>query len=274
MTLDELISQAYAEDIPNGDLTTDNLNLKARPGDAQILAKEDLVLAGRDVFSKCIRHICPEAELRWQFKDGDLALNKQTLCWIKGDLLLLLKAERVALNFLGRLSGIATLTRCFVAETRDTNCKILDTRKTTPLLRDLEKAAVRAGGGVSHRRDLSQAVLVKENHLRAAGGMSNAIRAIRIHHDGKIEVECSNPQEVQEAVNLKVDRILLDNMDNELIRTSRERIPATIEVEASGNMNLQRISSVAKLGVDFISVGALTHSAPTADVSMIFEWSR
>lgn len=274
MTLSELITLAYAEDLPLGDVTTDNLSVKTQMGDAQVIAKEDLVLAGREVFSSCIRHICPDAQVRWQFKDGDLVLAKQTMCWIKADLIQLLKAERVALNFLGHLCGIATLTRCFVQETRDTGCKILDTRKTTPLLRELEKSAVRAGGGVSHRRSLSEAVLIKENHIRAVGGIAPAVRSIRAAFHGKIEVECSDLKEVQEAVNLRVDRILLDNMDNEMTARARESIPATIEVEASGNMTLERIKSVAELGVDFISVGALTHSAPTADISMLFEWRR
>lgn len=274
MNLSELITQAYAEDLPNGDLTTENLSLGKRIGDAQVIAKEDLVLAGREVFTKCILFICPEAEIRWQFEDGDFALEKQTLCWIKADLPLLLRAERVALNFLGHLSGIATLTRCFAQATRDTSCKILDTRKTTPLLRELEKAAVLAGGGTNHRRHLSDAILVKENHIRAMGGIGAAVRAIRKTYDGAIEVECTNLKEVSEAVNLAVERILLDNMNDDLIRQAREQIPATIEVEASGNMHLERISKVAHLGVDYISVGALTHSAPCADISMVFEWSQ
>ena len=274
MTLSELITLAYAEDLPLGDVTTENLNVKMQMGDAQVVAKEDLVLAGREVFTACILHICPEAQIRWQFENGAFVLAKQTICWIKCDLIQLLKAERVALNFLGRLSGIATLTRCFVQEARDTGCKILDTRKTTPLLRDLEKAAVGAGGGHSHRSNLSAAVLIKENHIRAVGGISPAVRAIRAAHQGTIEVECTNLKEVREAVNLRVDRILLDNMDNETIAKAREMIPATIEVEASGNMTLERIKSVAELGMDFISVGALTHSAPTADISMIFEWRK
>jgi nicotinate-nucleotide pyrophosphorylase (carboxylating) len=272
MNTSELIAQAFAEDIPNGDLTTDGLRLSERIGDARLVAKEDLVLSGREVFENCVHYVSPDAQLKWQFEDGAFILNQQTVCWIKSDLLLLLRAERVALNFLGHLSGIATLTRCYVQETRDTQCKILDTRKTMPLFRALEKQAVRDGGGTNHRRSLSEAVLIKENHIRASGGLSKAVRAIRSNYHGAIEVECSTISEVTTAVNEKVERILLDNMSNELIGEARKVIPAMIEVEASGNMNLSRIASVAGLGVDFISVGALTHSAPSADFSLLFEW--
>lgn len=272
MRLSELIAQAYAEDMPHGDLTTDNLGLGSRPGRAKLIAKEDLVLAGRHLFQDCVHHIDKEAELQWQFKDGDLVLNSQVVCWIKGDLLKLLKAERVALNFLGRLSGIATLTRCFVQETRGTKCKILDTRKTTPLLRAIEKQAVIAGGGTNHRMGLSDAILIKDNHIRAAGSVAAAIQAIRQRSSAPIEVECRTIDEVDIAVKERAARILLDNMSTEEMRQARARIPAFIQVEASGNMTVKRIREVAELGVDFISVGALTHSAPCADVSLMFEW--
>lgn len=268
----ELIAQAYAEDMPFGDLTTDSLGLGQKKGRAKLLAKEDLVLSGRQLFQDCVHHIDKEAELQWQFKDGDLVLDQQTVCWIKGDLLKLLKAERVALNFMGRLSGIATLTRCFVQETRGTKCKILDTRKTTPLLRELEKYAVVCGGGVNHRMNLSDAVLIKENHIRAAGSLAKAVNLIRKNHSGPIEVECRTLDEVDMAVAERAARILLDNMSTEEMRQARARIPAFIQVEASGNMTVPRIKEVAELGVDFISVGALTHSAPCADLSLLFEW--
>jgi nicotinate-nucleotide pyrophosphorylase (carboxylating) len=272
MELRQIIADAYAEDIPEGDVTTDNLGLKECLGDAQLIAKEDLVLAGRHTFESCIRHIDPDARLRWQFNDGDLILNRQTACWIRGDLVKLLRAERVALNFLGRLSGIATLTRCFVQETRGTRCKILDTRKTTPLFRELEKAAVRAGGGFNHRMNLSDKVLIKDNHIRAMGTLSGAIRAVRKSHAGPIEVECRTLEEVREAVGERVERVLLDNMSTTDIVAARAMIPALIEVEASGNMSVPRIKEVADAGVDFISVGALTHSAPCADFSLMFDW--
>jgi nicotinate-nucleotide pyrophosphorylase (carboxylating) len=171
------------------------------------------------------------------------------------------------------MSGIATLTRCFVQETRGTRCQILDTRKTTPLLRELEKQAVRAGGGVNHRMNLSDAVLIKDNHIRAAGSIEEALRQVREHFSGPIEVECRTLTEVDVAVAARVRRILLDNMTTEEMREARGRIPSLIEVEASGNMKVERIREVAALGIDFISVGALTHSAPNADFSLMFEWS-
>lgn len=272
MNLNQLIREAYQEDIPHGDVTTENLGLKDKMGDARLVAKEDLVLAGRDLFEACVKYCDPQAQIKWQFADGDLALNQQNVCWIKGDLLLLLKAERTALNFLGRLSGIATLTRCFVQATRGTSCRILDTRKTTPLLRELEKAAVRAGGGTNHRMNLSDAILIKENHIRAVGGLVKAVRAVRQTSRASIEVECSTLAEVELAVQEQVQRILLDNMDTPTLKAARARIPANIEVEASGNMTLERIPEVAAVGVDYISVGALTHSAPCADFSLLFEW--
>lgn len=272
MRLAELIANAYIEDMPRGDVTTDNLGLEHRPGRARLVAKEDLVLAGRDVFQACVQHIDKNIELEWLFKDGDLVLNTQTVCWLKGDLIRLLKAERVALNFLGRLSGIASLTRCFVAETRGTKCRILDTRKTTPGLRELEKRAVLAGGGVNHRMNLSDAVLIKENHIRARGGLLEAIEAVRENWSGPIEVECATLDEVERAAHARVTRILLDNMTTEQMREARKRVPSLIELEASGNMTVARVREVAAVGVDFISVGALTHSAPCADLSLLFEW--
>jgi nicotinate-nucleotide pyrophosphorylase (carboxylating) len=272
MTLKQMIAEAFAEDIPRGDVTTEGLGIPERIGDAKLVAKEDLVLAGRYVFEDCVRHVVPDMQFKWQFKDGDFILKGQIVCWLKGDLLKLLKAERVSLNFLGRLSGIASLTRCFVQEVQGTKCKILDTRKTTPLWRELEKEAVRAGGGTNHRMNLSAAILIKENHIRAAGGMSAAIQAIRKKTSEPIEVECSTLEEVQNALNERVQRILLDNMSTNDILKARQMIPASVSVEASGNMNLGRVKEVAKTGVDFISVGALTHSAPCADFSLLFEW--
>lgn len=272
MTLKELIAQAYVEDIPRGDVTTEGLGLLERIGDAKLVAKEDLVLSGRSVFENCVHHIVPEMQLKWQFKDSDFVLKGQVVCWLRGDLVRLLKAERVALNFLGRMSGIATLTRCFVQAVHGTRCKILDTRKTTPLLRSLEKEAVRTGGGTNHRMDLSAAILIKENHIRAAGGISQAIALIRKKTSEPIEVECSSLQEVELALKERVQRILLDNMSTEDMRRARAMAPSMIQMEASGNMTLARVREVAETGVDFISVGALTHSAPVADYSLLFEW--
>lgn len=273
MTTIELIEKALKEDMPRGDLTTEALGLNTQEGRAKLIAKEDLVLSGAEVFEQTVHALDPKLEVQWLFKNGDLVLKQQTLATIRGDMIALLKAERVALNFLGRLSGIATITRCFVEKTEGTHTKILDTRKTTPLLRELEKMAVKHGRGVNHRMNLSDAILVKENHIHVAGSIRKAIGKIRETMQLPIEVECRTLEDVREAVELRVQRILLDNMDLVLMKKCLDVIPTSIETEASGNMTLDRIHDVAKLGVTFISVGALTHSAPCADISLMFEWS-
>jgi nicotinate-nucleotide pyrophosphorylase (carboxylating) len=269
--LDEMIRDAFEEDLPNGDLTTDTLFKAPIAGRARLIAKEDLVLSHTEIFEKCVRSQAPETKFKWEFKNGDFALEKQTVCVLQGDLVAILKAERVALNFLGKLSGIATLTRCFVNQVKHTKTKILDTRKTTPLYRTLEKEAVVNGGGVNHRMNLSSAVLIKENHIRAAGGIKEAVSKFDLSAT-PVEIECSTIEEVKIAVDLRVQRILLDNMDNETLKAACALIPTFIKTEASGNMKLERVGSVAEIGVDFISVGALTHSAATADYSLLFEW--
>jgi nicotinate-nucleotide pyrophosphorylase (carboxylating) len=214
----------------------------------------------------------PAARVQWQFEEGDTILNRQNICTINGDLIQILKAERIALNFLGHLSGISTLTRSFVKKVSHTKTKILDTRKTLPGYRELQKRAVVHGGGLNHRFNLSEAILVKDNHITVMGGIMSAVARIREHSHQPIEVEASNLIEVEQAVSAKVHRILLDNMPNDLLKQALEIIPKEILTEASGNMSLERVASVAELGVDFISVGALTHSAPCADVSLIFDW--
>jgi nicotinate-nucleotide pyrophosphorylase (carboxylating) len=273
-SLDERLRKAFQEDLPNGDLTTDTIFSQPRFGRARLVAKEDLVLSHRQVFESAVRFIAPETMFKWEFQDGDMVLERQTLCMLQGDLVKILKAERVALNFLGHLCGIATLTRCFVNQVKETKCRILDTRKTMPLYRDLEKEAVRNGGGTNHRMNLSDAVLIKENHIRAAGGLRNAVAKVKHKLTVPIEVECLSIEDIRDAVASKVQRILLDNMSNDVIQTALTLIPATIETEASGNMALDRVRSVAELGVDFISVGRLTHSAPCADLSLLFEWDN
>jgi nicotinate-nucleotide pyrophosphorylase (carboxylating) len=274
MTLMDLIKAALREDMPEGDLTTDSLALAPRFGQARLIAKCDLVLSGTLAFEQTMLALEPTAKVQWHFKEGDAVLDKQILCHISGDLMQILKAERVALNFIGHLSGIATLTRRFVREVANTNTRILDTRKTLPGYRDLEKRAVAHGGGHNHRYNLSDAILIKDNHILVAGGLSNAVQRIREHTASMIEVECTTFDEVREAVSMKVERILLDNMSNEQVRLALDLIPDTTAVEASGNMTVDRVRSVAELGVDFISVGAITHSAPTADVSLLFDWQE
>jgi nicotinate-nucleotide pyrophosphorylase (carboxylating) len=272
MTLMDLIHAALKEDMPHGDFTTDSLALAPRFGQARLIAKDDLVLSGTAPFEETVLVLDPTARLQWYFKEGDLVLKKQVICNITGDLVQVLKAERVALNFLGHLSGIASLTRKFVAQVEKTRTRILDTRKTLPAYRELEKRAVAHGGGHNHRFSLSDAILIKDNHIALAGGLAKAVERVREHCKAAIEVECSTLEDVKEAVRLKVERILLDNMSNEMMKAALDIIPVSIESEASGNMSLERVKSVAEIGVDFISVGALTHSAPNADVSLLFDW--
>ncbi|MCB0415953.1 MAG: carboxylating nicotinate-nucleotide diphosphorylase [Bdellovibrionales bacterium] len=271
MTIQQIIELAYQEDIPHGDITTNGLGLSQVTGKAHLIAKEDLVLSGKNIFEQCLKYISPHCELKWYFDDGDFILDKQTVCLIEGNMIDIIQAERVALNFLGHLSGIATLTKCFVKQVEHTKCKILDTRKTLPLYRSLEKTAVVHGGGQNHRMNLSDAILIKENHIEMMGGLSQAVKAIRSKGNLPIEVEVKTLEEVKMSVSLDVHRLLLDNMDNSKMKECLDSIPPTVQTEASGNMNLERVRSVAELGVDFISVGSLTHSAPCADFSLIFK---
>lgn len=272
MTLIDLIKAAIREDMPTGDLTTESLALPPRMGRAKLIAKQDMVLSGASCFEQSVHALEPNAKLKWHFEEGDAVLNKQILCTLQGDLIQILKAERVALNFLMHLSGIATFTREFVKRCEKHGTKILDTRKTTPGYRDLEKRAVVHGGGMNHRMNLSTAILIKDNHIAVMNGISNAVKRVRENTNLPVEVEARTLEDVQECVSLKVQRILLDNMNNELTQRALKLIPSTIETEASGNMVLDRVESVAALGVNYISVGALTHSAPSADISLMFDW--
>lgn len=272
MTLVELIRAAIKEDMPSGDVTTESLALKPRLGRARLKAKEDIVLSGTMAFEQTMLNLEPNCKVKWHFEEGDLILKNQIICTLEGDLVQILKAERVALNFLGHLSGIATFTRRFVKALEGTSTKVLDTRKTTPAFRELEKKAVAHGGGLNHRMNLSTAILIKDNHISIMGGLAEAVARVREHSNLPIEVEARTLSEVQKAVEQNVQRILLDNMDNETLKQARALIPQNIETEASGNMSLERVRSVAEIGIDFISVGALTHSAPCADVSLVFDW--
>ena len=274
MDLNTLVEDAIKEDFPSGDLTTESLSLPPRFGEAHLVAKEDLILSGILPVEMIVKRIDSKATIRWNFSEGDFIYNRQVIAVISGNLLQILRAERVALNFLGHLSGIATLTGCYAKQVAHTKTKILDTRKTLPGYRQLQKQAVVHGGGYNHRMNLSDAILLKENHIQVAGGITAAVERIRTQTKTDIEVETRNLTEVREAVSLKVKRIMLDNMDNETMKQALELIPPAIETEASGNMNLQRVRSVAELGVNFISVGALTHSAPCADISLLFDWEN
>lgn len=268
------IKKAFKEDIPTGDITTDALDLASQQGLARLKAKEDLVLSACEIFEYCILLREPKAQLHWQFNNADPVYAGQFVCDIEGDLIAILQAERVALNYLGYFSGIASSTRKFVEQVQHTKTKILDTRKTFPGWRLYSKKAVRDGGGHNHRIHLSDKVLIKENHIRAIGGFSKCLQQIRQNFIGPIEVETTNLEEVELAVKYNVERIMLDNMDNSTMAKALEVIPETTETEASGNMSIDRVQSVAELGVDFISVGAITHSAPVADLSLLFDWDQ
>jgi nicotinate-nucleotide pyrophosphorylase (carboxylating) len=272
MTLLELIKAAIKEDMPSGDLTTESLALHPRQGRAKLMAKQDLILSGAGAFEQTVHVLEPSAKLKWHFEEGQEILTGQIICTLQGDLVQILKAERIALNFLMHFSGIATLTRKFASKMAGTKCKILDTRKTTPIYREMEKRAVVHGGGFNHRLSLSSAILVKDNHIAVMGGIRAAVERIRSHTSAAIEVEARSLEEVRDCVELSVQRILLDNMDNQMLAKAIAMIPLGIEVEASGNMSLDRVETVAKLGAHYISVGALTHSAPSADVSLMFDW--
>lgn len=274
MELKQLVDEALKEDMPEGDLTTDSLGVEVKPGRARLFAKEDLVLSGTSPFEQTMKSIEPHCKMQWYFKDGDLILRAQTIAVIEGNLVQILKGERVALNFLGHLSGIATFTKCFVNELGKAKTKLLDTRKTLPLFRDLEKQAVVHGGGYNHRKNLSDAIMVKNNHIAMMGGVTKAVEAIRKKTAKPIEVETRTLEEVKIAIDLNVDRILLDNMPDTLLREALEIIPKSIATEASGNMTVERIKTIASLGLTYISVGAITHSAPSADVSLHFDWEK
>ena len=270
--MSDLIDVALAEDLGDGDLTTRAVVPEGAQARAQIRQKEPGVVAGLRVAQAVFQRVDPELgfiahcpEGRWR-ESGEIAE-------ITGAAASILAAERVALNFLGRLSGVATLTARYVRAVEGTGARILDTRKTTPGLRELEKEAVRAGGGVNHRSGLYDAILVKENHAVLAGGVGEATRLAleRAPADVMVEVECSTLAEVGDAIEAGVARILLDNMSLDELRSAVELTAGRAELEASGGVTLDTIRAVAETGVDYISVGALTHSAPALDVSLLLE---
>jgi len=269
----DLIKSALQEDMPSGDITTESLGVPPRIGTARLIAKQNLVLSGHAVFEKTVTLVEPNAKMKWHFNDGDQILSGQTICSLHADLVQLLKAERTALNFLMHLSGIATLTSQYVKLTQGSSTLILDTRKTLPGYRELEKRAVKDGGGFNHRMNLSDAILVKDNHVALVGGITEAVKRIRQYSNMPITVEASSIKQVQECVTLGVSRILLDNFDDETLVEALKLIPATIKTEVSGNVSKERVPFLCSLGVNYISIGALTHSAPSADISLLFDWS-
>ncbi|HEY1098690.1 MAG TPA: carboxylating nicotinate-nucleotide diphosphorylase [Myxococcota bacterium] len=273
---DRLIDMAFEEDLgAGGDITTRTTVPPATMGTATVRAKEDLVLAGVDVFVRVFQRLDPRVELTVLKRDGDRCKKGDEVIIATGLASSLLVGERPALNFLMRLSGIATLTATMMKAVEGTHASVVDTRKTTPGWRALEKAAVRAGGGKNHRVGLFDGILIKDNHLEAAGGVKNAVEGARrgAHHLMKIEVECATLTQVEQCLAVGVDGMLLDNMDNATMAAAVQTIRAhpmgaRVVVEASGNMSLERLPGVAATGVDLISMGALTHQAQSVDLSM------
>jgi nicotinate-nucleotide pyrophosphorylase (carboxylating) len=273
LSLDRLIEQALLEDIHTGDITTQAVVPEKRPASARLIAKEDLVLAGMFVAERVFLRLNPAVTFTPCAEEGATASRGDLLATVEGDAADLLMGERVALNLLQRLSGVATLTSRYVEEVRGTKARIVDTRKTTPGLRELEKYAVRVGGGINHRTGLYDGILIKENHIVAAGGISEAIRRARayIPHTLKIEIETETLIQVDEALAAGADIIMLDNMSLADMRTAVANIAGRALVEASGGVNLETVRAIAETGVDIISVGALTHSARAMDISMLMD---
>lgn len=267
---DDLILQALREDITFEDVSTASVCPQARQAEVQLIAKADGVIAGLDVFARTFALLDPVTTVEATVADGDEVHAGQHLATVKGDARVLLSGERVALNYLQRMSGIATYTRRMVRALEGTNTKLVDTRKTTPGMRVFEKAAVLAGGGLNHRYNLSTAVMLKDNHIDAAGGVIKAIQMARAHASFTctVEIECENLDMVREAADAGADIIMLDNMDHDAMAKAIEVIDGRAKVEASGNVDAQNIRALADLGVDFISSGALTHSAPILDLSL------
>lgn len=274
--IDHLIDLALAEDLPAGDITTEAIIPEEELARAVFQAKQVGVLAGIEVAARVFFRLDPKVEFIKRLEDGQEFQPGQVLAEVSGRAASLLKGERTALNFLQRLSGVASLTRLFVEATRGTRARILDTRKTTPGWRQLEKYAVRMGGGTNHRMSLSDMMLIKDNHLRQAGGIAPALKKAREYlrarslADVKIEVEATSLAEVREALDNGADWIMLDNMTVEAIRAAVELVSGRVLLEASGRVNLQNVRELALTGVDYISVGALTHSFKSADISLEF----
>ncbi len=272
-----LIAVALAEDIGPGDITSRFTVPEQASGLALVMAKQEGVLAGLGVCRQVFLTVDPELAVEQLKQDGDALGLGEVVLTIRGRTRSILAAERTALNFLQHLSGIATLTAAYVAAVSGTRARILDTRKTTPGLRALEKHAVACGGGQNHRMGLHDMVLIKDNHIEAAGGVGAAIRAVRDADHGRVtvEVEIQNHAQMEEAVAAEADIIMLDNMSPERMAdacrmawSSPARDRGRLKLEASGNVTLERVRAVAECGVDFISVGALTHSAPALDFSL------
>lgn len=270
LNMDPLIESALREDITSEDVSTNCVMPHPQKGEVELIAKQDGIICGLPVYERTFKLLDPSTEVTFFAKDGDEVVSGQKMAVVRGDIRVLLCGERTALNYLQRMSGIATYTHASAQLLAGTKTKLLDTRKTTPNNRIFEKYAVRVGGGNNHRYNLTDGVLLKDNHIGAAGGVKQAVQMAREYAPfvRKIEVEVETLEQVQEAVDAGADIIMLDNMDHGTMEQAMQIIGGRAEVEVSGNVTKEKIRGLIDLGVDYISSGALTHSAPILDISM------
>jgi nicotinate-nucleotide pyrophosphorylase (carboxylating) len=270
LNVDPLILSAIREDITSEDVSTNCVMPTATPGEVDLICKQDGIICGLQVFERVFQLLDEKTEVEFYVKDGDAVTSGQLMAKVRGDIRVLLSGERTALNYLQRMSGVATYTHSVASLLEGTGTKLLDTRKTTPNNRIFEKYSVRVGGGNNHRYNLTDGVMLKDNHIGAAGGVKEAIRMAKEYAPfvRKIEVETENLEMVKEAVEAGADIIMLDNMTNEEMAEAIKIINGKAEIEVSGNVTKENIARLVNLGVDFISSGALTHSAPILDISL------
>ena len=270
MQADQLIRMALQEDITSEDVSTNAVMPTATRGNVDLIAKEDGVVAGLEIYARVFKILDEKTEIEFHCKDGDEVKKGELMATVTGDIRVLLSGERVALNYLQRMSGIATYTHSVASLLEGTGITLLDTRKTTPNMRIFEKYAVRAGGGFNHRYNLSDGVLLKDNHIGAAGSVAKAVQMAKEYAPfvRKIEVEVENLDMVKEAVEAGADIIMLDNMSVEEMKEAIRIIDGRAQTECSGNVTKENIDHLTSLGVDYISSGALTHSAPVLDISL------
>ena len=270
MQADQLIRMALQEDITSEDVSTNAVMPTEVKGTVDLIAKEDGIIAGLDVYARVFQMLDEKTEIDFKCKDGDEVKKGELMATLTGDIRVLLSGERVALNYLQRMSGIATYTRQVAKLLEGSKVTLLDTRKTTPNMRIFEKYAVRVGGGQNHRYNLSDGVLLKDNHIGAAGSVTKAIQMAKAYSPfvRKIEIEVETLEQVKEAVEAGADIIMLDNMTPEVMKQAVELIDGRAQTECSGNITKENIQKIREIGVDFVSSGALTHSAPILDISM------
>lgn len=270
LNADKLIMSALQEDITSEDITTNSVMPGYRLGEVELICKEDGVIAGLDVFKRVFELLDENTKVTFTVKDGDLVKKGEKLGFVQGDIRVLLSGERTALNFLQRMSGIATYTRKIADLLKGSKTKLLDTRKTTPNMRIFEKYAVKVGGGYNHRYNLSDGILLKDNHIGAAGGVAEAIRMAKEYAPfvRKIEIEVENLDMLKEALDAGADIIMLDNMSVEDMKVAVKLATGRAETECSGNVTKENVAKLVDIGVDYISSGALTHSSPILDLSL------